>query len=107
MVATDAQGRVVTPPTVEFRLPDGSALPHLLLAGAALAMIHGRETQDLDDLLQRTSAEEAAARAARATRLPSNFAEVADALQRYRGTLELGGTFPAALIDRLLASLKR
>lgn len=106
VVATDARGRVVTPPTVEFRLPDGSALPHLLLAGAALAMIHGHETGDLDDLLQRTSVE-AAARGDGSTRLPRNFAEVAAALERHRDALEFGETFPAALIDRLLAVLKR
>ena len=38
MNATTEDGRVVSPPTIEFRLPDGSAHPHLVLAGAAQAM---------------------------------------------------------------------
>lgn len=106
VVATDAEGRVVTPPTIEFRLADGSALPHLLLAGAALAMIHGRDTGDLGDLLQRTSSGGAAGVPDAAARVAKNFAEVADALARNRTTLELGDAFPAGVIDRVIARLK-
>ncbi len=42
ITATDQTGRQVTMPTIEFRLPDGSALPHLLMAGVAVAMLEGR-----------------------------------------------------------------
>ncbi len=107
VVATDGTGRVVTPATVEFRLPDGSALPHLLLAGAALAMIKGRDTEELEDLLQRTSAEQARqGKGGRAERVPRDFYEVADALTRYRDILESGGTFPSTLLDKFVAGLR-
>jgi glutamine synthetase len=106
VVATDAEGRVVTPPTIEFRLADGSALPHLLLAGAALAMIRGRDTADLDDLLRRTCSIGAAGAAQAAAKVPRNFAQVADALARNRSTFELGGTFPAAMLDHVIDRLK-
>ena len=36
-------GRPVTPPTIEFRLPDGSAHPHLLLAGHRAGALGRRE----------------------------------------------------------------
>jgi glutamine synthetase len=106
VVATDAEGRVVTPPTIEFRLADGSALPHLLLAGSALAMIRGRDTADLGDLLQRTFSGGAAGVSEAAAKVPRNFGEVADALARNRTTLELGGAFPVGMIDRVIARLK-
>jgi glutamine synthetase len=106
VVASDAEGRVVTPPTIEFRLADGSALPHLLLAGAALAMIRGRDTEQLDSLLQRTSTAQAANQAQAAARVPRSFAEVADALSRHRETFELGGVFPPGMIDRITDRLR-
>jgi glutamine synthetase len=107
VVTSDEDGRVVTPATVEFRLPDGSVLPHLLLAGAALAMIKGRDTEELEDLLQRTSATLAReGKAGRAERVPRDFYEVADALARHRDTLESGGVFQAELLDNFLAKLR-
>ncbi|HEY5659037.1 MAG TPA: glutamine synthetase [Myxococcota bacterium] len=107
VVAKNEAGRVVTPATVEFRLPDGSVLPHLLLAGAALAMIRGRDTEGLDDLLARTSAAEArAGKAGRAERVPRDFYEVADALARHRDTLEQGGAFPSTLLDQFAEGLR-
>jgi glutamine synthetase len=107
VAATDAGGRVVTSPTVEFRLPDGSALPHLLLAGAALATIEGRDTEALDDLLKRTSVAEARrGRTGGAERVPRDFYEVADALGRHRGALQKGGAFPGQLLDQFVAGLR-
>ena len=105
VVARDAEGRVVTTPTIEFRLPDGSALPHLLLAGAALSAVHGKATPDLDAVLERTSA----GRDKEGTGgepVPGSFADVADAVERYRSVFELGGTFPSSLIDELLLTLR-
>ncbi|UCF20300.1 MAG: glutamine synthetase [Gemmatimonadota bacterium] len=106
IVATDEAGREVTPPTVEFRLPDGSALPHLLLAGAALAMIRGRETHDLDALLQRTCSTCPAPHGAAAAPVPADFGEVADALIEQREALELGSVFPSGLLDQLIRRLR-
>jgi glutamine synthetase len=105
IVPTNETGDAVTSPTVEFRLPDGSALPHLLMAGAALAMIHGRDNQDLDELLLRTSSAAAAAEGG-ATPVPRGFDEVATALSLHRGALEVGDVFPSGLLDRVVAALR-
>ncbi len=105
LAISDARGRAVTPPTVEFRLPDGSANPHLLLAGAALAMIRGRDTADLADLLRRTRSLTAGADGGGAQPVPHSFAEVAGALRAQRQALEAAGVFPSGLIDRVLSAL--
>jgi glutamine synthetase len=106
ITSTDEAGRELTVPTIEFRLPDGSALPHLLMAGAALAMIHGRDARDLDDLLRRTSAAQVTAPGGSIAPVPGSFPEVADALTRHRETLERDGTFPTTLLDRIIARLR-
>jgi glutamine synthetase len=106
VVSMDGQGRTVGHPTIEFRLPDGSGLPHLLLAGAALAMLRGRDTEGLDDLLERTSTAHVGEPSAATPRVPRNFVEVADAVAACRDTLELGGTFPSDLIDLIETRLK-
>jgi glutamine synthetase len=106
VVATTEDGRPVSPSTVEFRLPDGSALPHLLLAGAAQAMVEGRRTTDVDALLEQTSATNPSVANGTANRVPWNAIEVADALAEHRGTLEAGEVFPTVLIDKLVARLK-
>jgi glutamine synthetase len=104
VVATDADGRRVTAPTVEFRLPDGSAHPHLLLAGLAQSMVHGRDTSALDVLLESTAASKAGGAGAS---VPRSFAEVAEALTRHRAVFEAGGVFPAVLIDAQIERLRR
>jgi hypothetical protein len=76
------------------------------MAGAALAMIHGRDTADLDALLGRTSAAQATSNASGTAPVPRSFREVAEALARQRTILEDGGTFPAALLDRLIERLR-
>jgi len=106
VVATTEDGRPVAPSTVEFRLPDGSALPHLLLAGASQAMVEGRDTPDLDALLEQTSARGAGAADDLSNRVPWNAIEVADALREHRGILEAGEVFPVVLIDRLVEQLR-
>jgi glutamine synthetase len=104
VVATDAAGQPVTTPTIEFRLPDGSALPHLLLAGAAVAMAHGRATEALDALLDGTQA--GAKQSGAREEIPRSFSDVADAVARHRVALERGGAFPPAIIDHLLRELR-
>jgi glutamine synthetase len=102
IVARDDRGRSTMPETVEFRLPDGSAHPHLLLAGIAQAMIAGRAALS-PDLLKRTSAESAAT----APLVPRAFAQVADALRERRADFEAGGVFPPHVIDRVLALISQ
>lgn len=106
MVPRDAEGRPVTAPTVEFRLPDGSAHPHLLLAGIAQAMVDGHSVSDLDTLLAGSEAKGREGDSAAGSGLPKSFAEVATALRASRGVLEGGDVFPGSLLDRVIAQLE-
>lgn len=106
VVARDVGGRVITPPTIEFRLPDGSALPHLLLAGAALSMVRGRDTEGLDELLEQTASARTAEHSAVSEPVPLSFLEVAAALERHRDVLETGQIFPTGLVDHVLLALR-
>ncbi len=104
VVARDDKGEAVSAPTVEFRLPDGSAHSHLLLAAVAQAMLYGRTIKDLDGLLERTQAQGAGKRRDAAARVPSSMAEIAAALREKRVVFEEGGVFPPHVIDRILES---
>ncbi|GAB4142904.1 MAG: glutamine synthetase family protein [Planctomycetota bacterium] len=98
LTARAADGREVAPPTIEFRLPDGSAHPHLLLAGVAQAYVSGRRTEDIDNFARGATG--------RGTgRLPVTAREIAEALQEHRAVLEEGSVFPPGLIDHAIASL--
>lgn len=106
IVATAPDGRRVAEPTIEFRLPDGSAHPHLLLAGVAQALVSGRETPGLDALLERTSAANAGRSGEDGPRLPTTPREIADVLALTRPMLEAGGVFPPTLIERAMDALR-
>jgi len=54
IVPANVDGSPAVTPTIEFRLPDGSAHPHLLLAGIAQAMSFGRTMPDLEQVVART-----------------------------------------------------
>ena len=82
-----------------------SVFPHLLLAGAALAMIKGAETEGLDELLQATSASAVKEGTGRATSVPWSFREVAAAVAEQREAFEADGVFPSALLDGLVSDL--
>ncbi len=99
-VETD-DGRVVTPPTIEFRLPDGSAHPYLVLAGIAQAMLLGRDTEDLETLLERTKVEFALNEMGSAAPVPKSFHEVASALRQFEEPLMQGDVFPESLLSSL------
>ena len=105
IVATTADGRAVSPPTIEFRLPDGSAHPHLLLAGVAQAMVDARAAGDLGPLLERTSVVALRRGVGAAAPVPTRFLEVAEALKSHRAGLEAGEVFPPVLLDRLIERL--
>jgi glutamine synthetase len=105
IVATTEDGRPVSPPTIEFRLADGSAHPHLLLAGVAQAMVEARASGDLEALLERTSVKALKRGAGTAAPVPTRFLEVAEALKASRAALEAGGVFPPLLLDRLIERL--
>ena len=103
IVATDDKGQSVSPETVEFRLPDGSAHPHLLLAGIAQAMVASRSVENLDALLDKTNAQTLQAPAA--LPVPRTFQEVADGLREHRLVFEAGNVFPRHVIDRTIEAL--
>lgn len=103
-VPTDASGHARATPTVEFRLPDGSAHAHLLLAGVAQAAIAGRAGSDRAARLARAASGEARTR--EATPVPRTFAEAAAALAESRAALEAGGVFPRELLERTIARLR-
>jgi glutamine synthetase len=105
IIPTDQNGRATSPGTIEFRLPDGSAHPHLLLAGIAQAFVDGFRMTDLDGRLARTAVT-AQGQAASDNRVPLTFPEVADALVPCRPVLEAGGVFTANMMDRIIAQLR-
>ena len=105
IVPRAADGRSVSPGTVEFRLPDGSAHPYLLLAGVAQAMLLGRSTERIDDVIESASAAKAHGSAGPVSPVPRHPREIAEALTAGRAALESGGVFPPALIDAVLARL--
>jgi glutamine synthetase len=102
IVATDEEGRSVSPETVEFRLPDGSAHPHLLLAGIAQTMVAGRGIENIEALLAQTSA---LAQKGTALPVPRSFVEVAEELRERRTTFEAAGIFPTHVIERTIDAL--
>jgi glutamine synthetase len=105
IIPTDEHGRETSPGTIEFRLPDGSAHPHLLLAGVAQALVAGRAAGDLNELLARTAVT-ATGPAASEHRVPLTFPEVADAVEASRQALEAGGIFSAGLVNRVVGLLR-
>ncbi|MFO7769391.1 MAG: glutamine synthetase beta-grasp domain-containing protein [bacterium] len=102
--ARTEDGRTVTPPTIEFRLPDGSCHPHLLLAGVAQAMMLGRETEDLEGLL--ASTEVGKGDGTEAVPVPHDFHQAAEAMKKVQSFLEEDGIFPPGFIDRTLERLE-
>ena len=105
IVATDAEGRSVSPETIEFRLPDGTAHPHLLLAGIAQAVTAAHSLEHLDALIEKTSAQ--TLHSPYAIAVPRSFAEVGESLRQERDMFEAGGVFPRHVIDRVLEALGR
>ncbi|MBD3166075.1 hypothetical protein GF324_05735, partial [bacterium] len=105
IVPMDAEGNKVTAPTIEFRLPDGSTHPHLLLAGIAQCISTGKAEKNLDARIEETKAETAAATSGGGAPVPKNFAEVRVELEKNRNALEAGKVFPTHMIDSILTSL--
>jgi glutamine synthetase len=106
IVPCNESGRATSPETIEFRLPDGSAHPYLLLAGIAQAMAAGRKLPDLDGWLAKT-ATDAVKRAPGVPPIPKSFAEIAEALRADRAVFEAGGVFSARQIDGAIETISR
>jgi len=106
IVAKAPDGRLVSAPTIEFRLPDGSAHPHLLLAGVAQALAAGQASTELEALLARTAAAHVRDNPGDAPPIPRERHEIATALGKARTMLEAGGVFPATYLDLMGSALK-
>jgi glutamine synthetase len=104
-LAVTESGSAATEPTVEFRLPDGSAHPYLLLAGVAQAMTAGRSMRGIAALLEQTKAS-ACGDGNRAQMLPATFREVAERLDRQHAVLQAGEVFPDRWMEMLLKALR-
>jgi glutamine synthetase len=89
--------------TVELRSADGSALPHLLMAGMTTAADWGLTRPEALELAEETRAEgyvfEDEAAMNRLARLPRSCVESARLLQEQRDLYEDFGVFPASIID--------
>jgi len=105
IIPTDETGRPTAPGTIEFRLPDGSAHPHLLLAGIAQTFVAGHGMADLDARLARTAVTAQGA-AATENRVPLTFLEIADAVDACRPVLSAGSVFSTHMLDRVVALLR-
>jgi glutamine synthetase len=96
-------------PTVEYRSPDGSAFPHLLLAGVALAVADGLADPAALELAAATEVRGNLFRqpevAAALGHLPGSAVEAARILEAERAFFERGG-FAPRLIDKVVSQLR-
>ncbi|MBR7131322.1 MAG: glutamine synthetase [Lentisphaeria bacterium] len=99
--------------TVEMRSPDGSADVFLLLAGLAVACRYGFETADALDIAAKTYVnvnihkDENKALLDSLNVLPDSCAASADCLEAQRAIYEKDGIFSPAMIDGLIAGLRK
>ncbi len=95
--------------TIEYRSPDGSAFPHLLLAAVTLAAADGLADPAAIELTRVAEVDgerdPGAERTVGFGQLPASAAAAARALDADRTLYERGG-FPARLIDRVVAQLR-
>lgn len=103
IVVKTPNGRLLSPPTIEFRLPDGTAHAHLLLACVAQALTHGKSLKNVDTILQKTSVNSPSVHG---SIVPTTFLEVADELQNQRDQLEAGDVFPKTMLDQFIRKLE-
>jgi len=100
--AGEGEGRAAG--TIEFRLPDGSARPHLLLAVVVASMIEAAGAKDLEELLAATGGGAGVDRRARP--VPRSAGEIADALEDARPVFAAEDGIPSGIVDRALRSLR-
>ncbi|RKZ12106.1 glutamine synthetase [bacterium] len=98
--ARSGDGKTITAPTIEFRLPDGAVHPHLLLAGVAQAMVAAAARGGTAEVLERSESGQGAGEA-----LPLDRAGIASDLQACRADMEADGVIPGLLVDAELERL--
>lgn len=102
-----AKGEIITPATVEFRLGDGSAHPHLLLAGIAQAFVHAYNMDDnaLLNVVNRCRAVHLDKRDEVLLDVPRNNREVATALESHQKIYVAGSVFHPNFVEEQVALL--
>lgn len=105
IIPQDATGRAVASETVEFRLPDGSAHPHLLLAAIAQVMAAGKQLPDLSGTLTKTATDAAAKASDGGAAIPKSFQEIGEGLERHRAVFEAGAVFPTEQVEFMITLL--
>jgi glutamine synthetase len=94
--------------TFEFRVPDGSAHIHLIIAGLIVASLHGIQMPGAPELADRLYVEGNIFRnipSQQLQQLPASCVESAERLQAKRKIFEENGIFPERLIDFTIQSL--
>lgn len=94
--------------TFEFRVPDGSANIHLILAGLIVASLHGIEMPKGLELADQLFVEGnifSNIPSSQLQQLPASCVESAERLNSKREIFEKNGIFPARLIDFTIESL--
>lgn len=94
--------------TFEFRVPDGSAHIHLIIAGLIVASLHGIQMPGAPELADRLYVEGNIFKnipSQQLQQLPASCVESAERLQAKRKIFEENGIFPERLIDFTIQSL--
>jgi len=95
--------------TFEFRVPDGSANIHLILAGLIVASLHGIEMKGALKMAEQLYVEGNIFRnkpSQKLKQLPSSCVESAERLKSKREIFEKYGIFPLRLIDYTIEALR-
>jgi glutamine synthetase len=96
--------------TIEFRVPDGSANVHQVLAGITMAAEYGftqsEESLKLTEKLYFKGKTKEENTDTEFPSLPTTCADSADILEKKRGLYEREGVFPASMIDYSIAQLR-
>ncbi len=98
--------------TFEFRVPDGSANLHHLMAGLIVAVNHGLDMEDSLEIADRLYtpgdifSSEYKDKLADFNQLPTSCWDSAEQLDKQRAIYENNGIFPAGSIDAIINTLK-
>jgi glutamine synthetase len=96
--------------TIEFRVPDGSANVHQLIAGIAMAVeygfSHSEDALKLTDKLYFKGKTIEENQSAQFPHLPASCAESADSLEKNRALYERENIFPASIVNYVVKQLR-
>jgi glutamine synthetase len=103
----DTSRNIVNNQTMEIRNADGSANVHQLIAGLAVAAIHGFEMKNGVKFADKLHIESKEASAVKDLNdLPASCWDSADELEKARAVYEKNGIFPKGMISRIIKDLK-